>query len=105
MFSLAAKIVKKLALYPIPILATSLIVALLCIIPISNLRWDLQLQDTQKRRAISITWLAVAGISVLTHLFNQKELAEILLYILGLCFAVHVHLLGDAQPPRLSSWR
>ena len=46
MFSLAAKIVKKLALYPIPILATSLIVAILCIIPIKNLRWDLQLQDT-----------------------------------------------------------
>ena len=63
----------------------------------------MQLHDTQKRRAIFLTWLAVTGISILTRLFEQKELAELLLYILGLCFAVHVHLLGDAQPPRLSS--
>ena len=46
MFSFATKIVKKLALYPQPILAASIILAILCIVPISNLRWELQLQDT-----------------------------------------------------------
>lgn len=46
MFSLATKIVKKLAHFPVPILVTSLVLAALCAIPISNLRWDLQLQDT-----------------------------------------------------------
>ncbi len=46
MFSLATKIVKKLAHYPVPILVTSLVLAALCAIPISNLRWELQLQDT-----------------------------------------------------------
>lgn len=46
MFSIATKIVKKLARYPFPILAASIVVAILCIIPVSNLRWELQLQDT-----------------------------------------------------------
>jgi len=46
MFSFATKIVKKLALYPQPILAASIILAILCIVPVSNLRWELQLQDT-----------------------------------------------------------
>lgn len=46
MFSFASKIIKKLAHYPLPILATSLIFAILCIFPIANLRWELQLQDT-----------------------------------------------------------
>ena len=46
MFSFATKIVKKLARYPFPILAASIVVAILCIVPVSNLRWELQLQDT-----------------------------------------------------------
>ena len=46
MFSIATKIVKKLALYPIPILVTCFAVAILCIHPVSNLHWELQLQDT-----------------------------------------------------------
>ena len=46
MFSFATKIVKQLARYPFPILAASIVVAILCIVPVSNLRWELQLQDT-----------------------------------------------------------
>lgn len=46
MFSIATKIAKKLSRYPVPILVACLVLAILCIFPIKNLRWDLQLQDT-----------------------------------------------------------
>ena len=46
MFSLFAKIIKKLATYPKTILTIFLAIGLLSIYPISHLRWDLQLQDT-----------------------------------------------------------
>lgn len=45
MFSLATKIIKKLSRYPLPILVTSLVLAVLSAFPISKLHWDLQLQD------------------------------------------------------------
>ncbi len=46
MFSLFAKIIKKLAAYPKIILTVFLAVGILSIYPIMHLRWDLQLQDT-----------------------------------------------------------
>ena len=46
MFSIFAKIIKKLATYPKIILTVFLAIGLLSIYPISHLRWDLQLQDT-----------------------------------------------------------
>jgi predicted RND superfamily exporter protein len=46
MFSLFAKIIKKLATYPKIILTVFLAVGFLSIYPIMHLRWDLQLQDT-----------------------------------------------------------
>ena len=46
MFSLFAKIIKKLATYPKIILTVFLAVGILSIYPIMHLRWDLQLQDT-----------------------------------------------------------
>ena len=46
MFSLFAKIIKKLATYPKIILTVFLAIGLLSIYPIMHLRWDLQLQDT-----------------------------------------------------------
>ena len=46
MFSLFAKIIKKLATYPKIILTVFLAIGLLSIYPITHLRWDLQLQDT-----------------------------------------------------------
>lgn len=46
MFSLFAKIIKKLATYPKIILTVFLAIGILSIYPIMHLRWDLQLQDT-----------------------------------------------------------
>ena len=46
MFSLFAKIIKKLATYPKVILTVFLTIGILSIYPIMHLRWDLQLQDT-----------------------------------------------------------
>lgn len=46
MFSLFAKIIKKLAAYPKIILTVFLAIGILSIYPIMHLRWDLQLQDT-----------------------------------------------------------
>ena len=46
MFSLFAKIIKKLAAYPKIILTVFLTIGILSIYPIMHLRWDLQLQDT-----------------------------------------------------------
>ena len=45
MFSIAAKILKRATRHPVLILVVSLVLAALSIIPISNLRWELQLQD------------------------------------------------------------
>jgi len=50
MFSLVAKIAKRLARYPLLILVVSLTFAALSVIPISNLRWELQLQDILSSR-------------------------------------------------------
>lgn len=50
MFSLPTKIVKRLSHYPIPTMVICLILAVLSAIPISNLRWELQLQDTISQR-------------------------------------------------------
>lgn len=46
MFSIFAKIIKKLAAYPKIILTVFLAIGILSIYPIMHLRWDLQLQDT-----------------------------------------------------------
>lgn len=46
MFSIFAKIIKKLATYPKTILTVFLAIGILSIYPIMHLRWDLQLQDT-----------------------------------------------------------
>ena len=46
MFSIFAKIIKKLATYPKIILTVFLAIGILSIYPIMHLRWDLQLQDT-----------------------------------------------------------
>ncbi|MCQ2121128.1 MAG: RND transporter [Fibrobacter sp.] len=45
MFSIAAKILKRATRHPVLILVVSLVLAALSIIPVSNLRWELQLQD------------------------------------------------------------
>ncbi len=46
MFTLVSKIVRRLTRLPIAVLALSAILALMSAYPISNLRWDIQLQDT-----------------------------------------------------------
>lgn len=46
MFSLIAKIVKRLATYPRSVTLLLVFLAIFCIYPINHLRWDLQLQDT-----------------------------------------------------------
>ena len=46
MFSLFAKIIKKIAIYPKIVLTVFLAIGVLSIYPIMHLRWDLQLQDT-----------------------------------------------------------
>ena len=46
MFSLVSKIVRRLTRLPFSVLALSAILAVLSIFPISQLRWDIQLQDT-----------------------------------------------------------
>ena len=48
MFSLFAKIIKKLATYPKIILTVFLAIGILSIYPIMHLRWDLQLQEDRK---------------------------------------------------------
>lgn len=48
MFSLVAKIIKQIALYPRLILGVFTILAILSIYPIEHLRWEIQLQDTLK---------------------------------------------------------
>ena len=46
MFSFIAKIIKQIAHYPKIMIGLFTVLALLCIIPIENLRWEIQLQDT-----------------------------------------------------------
>lgn len=46
MFTLVSKIVRRLTRLPFMVLATSAILALLSLYPISQLRWDIQLHDT-----------------------------------------------------------
>lgn len=48
MFSLFAKITKRIAQYPKAIIAVLAILGLLCIYPINHLRWEIQLQDVLK---------------------------------------------------------
>ena len=46
MFSLISKITRRLTRFPVAVLLFGTILAILSAFPISNLRWDLQLQDT-----------------------------------------------------------
>lgn len=46
MFSLFAKIIRQIAQYPRLIIGIFAILAILCIYPIENLKWEIQLQDT-----------------------------------------------------------
>ena len=46
MFTLVSKIVRRITRLPVAVLALAAILAVLCISPISNLRWDIQLHDT-----------------------------------------------------------
>ncbi|MCF0222544.1 MAG: MMPL family transporter [Fibrobacter sp.] len=48
MFSLFAKIIKGIAQFPRVIIVIFAILAILCVYPIENLRWEIQLQDTLK---------------------------------------------------------
>ena len=48
MFSAFAKLIQKIAHYPKTMIGLFLAVTLLCIYPIENLRWEIQLQDTLK---------------------------------------------------------
>lgn len=78
MFSLAAKILKRATRYPVFILVTSLILAALCYFPISNLHWDLQLQDvisSKDSRLIDFKKIEqeFGGLGSLTVVLNSKD--------------------------------
>lgn len=78
MFSLVAKIAKSLARYPVTILVVCLILAILSVIPISNLRWELQLQDIlTSREDISASYRdiekAFGGMGSLTVVIQSDD--------------------------------
>lgn len=78
MFSLVSKIVKRLTRFPVAVLVLALVSAILSVIPIKNLRWDLQLQDTlsfngQENSDLQKIEKDFGGLGSLTVVFQSKD--------------------------------
>lgn len=77
MFSAFAKITKRIALYPKAIIGVLLTLALLCLYPINNLRWELQLQDSLKGNEVQADYQdienAFGGLGSLTIVLQSDD--------------------------------
>lgn len=77
MFSLFAKIIKQIALYPRLIVCVFSILAVLSIIPIEKLRWEIQLQDTLKGYGTQQDYEAIeknfGGLGSLTIVLQSED--------------------------------
>ena len=79
MFSAFAKLIQKIAHYPKTMIGLFLAVTLLCIYPIENLRWEIQLQDTLKGHEVQADYQeiekAFGGLGSLTVVLQSKDSA------------------------------
>jgi predicted RND superfamily exporter protein len=79
MFSAFAKLIRKIAHYPKAMIGLFLAVTLLCIYPIENLRWEIQLQDTLKGHQVEADYQAIenafGGLGSLTIVIQSKDSA------------------------------
>ena len=77
MFSIFAKIIQKIAHYPKAMIGLFLALTLLCIYPIENLRWEIQLQDTLKGQEVEADFQTIenafGGIGSLTVVIQSKD--------------------------------
>lgn len=77
MFSLFAKITKRIAQFPRLIIGVIVALAILCIYPIENLRWEIQLQDTLKGKGIQQDYEAIeksfGGLGSLTIVLQSDD--------------------------------
>ena len=77
MFSIYAKIIRRIALYPKTILGLFLALTLLCIYPIENLRWEIQLQDTLNGNEVQADYQAIenafGGLGSLTLVLKSSD--------------------------------
>ena len=79
MFSAFAKLIRKIAHYPKATIGLFLAVTLLCIYPIENLRWEIQLQDTLRGHEVEADYQAIesafGGLGSLTIVIQSKDSA------------------------------
>ena len=79
MFSAFAKLIRKIAHYPKATIGLFLAVTLLCIYPIENLRWEIQLQDTLRGHEVEVDYQAIesafGGLGSLTIVIQSKDSA------------------------------
>ena len=79
MFSAFAKLIRKIAHYPKAMIGLFLAITLLCIYPIENLRWEIQLQDTLKGHQVEADYQAIenafGGLGSLTIVIQSKDSA------------------------------
>ena len=77
MFSLFAKIIRRIALYPRMVMGFFLLLTLLCIYPINRLQWQIQLQDTLKKNTeqteSEIIEKAFGGLGSLTIVVQSRD--------------------------------
>lgn len=77
MFSLFAKIIKQIALYPRLIVGVFFVLAILSIYPIEHLRWEIQLQDTLKDSGTQQDYEAIeknfGGLGSLTIVLQSED--------------------------------
>lgn len=77
MFSVFAKIIRKIAHYPKAMIGLFLALTLFSIYPIENLRWEIQLQDTLKGHEVEADFQTIenafGGIGSLTVVLQSKD--------------------------------
>ena len=79
MFSAFAKLIRKIAHYPKMMIGLFLTITLLCIYPIENLRWEIQLQDTLKGHEVQADYQTIekafGGLGSLIVVIQSKDSA------------------------------
>ena len=79
MFSAFAKLIRKIAHYPKTMIGLFLAITLVCIYPIENLRWEIQLQDTLKGHEVEEDYQTIekafGGLGSLTVVIQSKDSA------------------------------
>lgn len=77
MFSIVAKIIKRLAMYPKAVTLLLLALTICCVYPINHLRWELQLQDTLKGSEVQEDYEAIeeafGGLGSLTVVLQSED--------------------------------